>query len=49
MFEAMTCEMRNGTGEISRRRAMKEDDGVSSTTVVTLSRNALTTAGDDRL
>ena len=44
MFDAMTCEMRNGTGDVPRRCATKNVIGVSNTTVVTLSRKALTTA-----
>ena len=44
MFEAKICEIRYGQGETSSVRAIDSVTGVSSTTVVTLSRTAESTA-----
>ena len=44
MFEARICEMRIGTGSMRSRLAMKKVTGTMSTTVVTLSSTADTTA-----
>ena len=44
MLDAKICVIRYGTGEMSRRRATESVTGVISTTVVTLSRNAESSA-----
>ena len=44
MLDARICAIRYGAGEIPRRRATESVTGVIRTTVVTLSRNAETTA-----